>query len=51
LKSRGNVVIVFKCTDGPRSEGFMINLSCMMKETELVVGIWVILIPARRQKK
>jgi hypothetical protein len=39
LKSRGNVVIVFNCITGPRSEGVMINLSGMMKEAEIVVLI------------
>jgi len=51
LKSRGKVVIVFNRTDGPRCEGVMINLSCMMKEAELVLKFLVVLIQARRQKK
>lgn len=32
-------MIIFNCTDGPRSEGVMINLSCMMKEADLFVEI------------
>lgn len=33
-------MIVFNRTDGPRCEGVMINLSCMMMEEELVVEIF-----------
>lgn len=32
-------MIIFNCADGPKSEGVMINITCMMKEAELVVEI------------